>query len=150
MSETGSRKGALKRLEPDEGKLSRPVLRGGGDRKVISLPDQLAFFRPFFPKNPPISEENRMAEGVGFEPTIQLPVCLISSQVPSTTQPPFPPETEIIHRHIIGNLLCERRHARNRWRSHDRAFGWNVNLKINVSSRFHLWLNLPHIKQCKT
>jgi len=25
-----------------------------------------------------------------------------------------------------------------------------VNLKINVSSRFHLWLNLPHIKQCKT
>ena len=30
----------FERLEPDEGKLSRPVLRGGGDRKVISLPDQ--------------------------------------------------------------------------------------------------------------
>jgi hypothetical protein len=30
-----------------------------------------------------------MAEGVGFEPTVQLPVLLISSQVPLTTQPPF-------------------------------------------------------------
>ena len=32
-----------------------------------------------------------MAEGVGFEPTVRLPVRLISSQVPLTTQPPFPP-----------------------------------------------------------
>ena len=32
-----------------------------------------------------------MAEGVGVEPTVRLPVRLISSQVPSTTQPPFPP-----------------------------------------------------------
>ena len=31
-----------------------------------------------------------MAEGVGFEPTVRLPVRLISSQVPLTTQPPFP------------------------------------------------------------
>ena len=31
----------------------------------------------------------KMAEGVGFEPTVQLPVRLISSQVPSTAQPPF-------------------------------------------------------------
>lgn len=30
----------LQRLEPDEGKLSRPVLRGGGDRKAASLPDE--------------------------------------------------------------------------------------------------------------
>jgi hypothetical protein len=30
-----------------------------------------------------------LAEGVGFEPTVRLPVRLISSQVPSTTQPPF-------------------------------------------------------------
>ncbi len=29
------------RLEPDEGKLSRPVPRGGGNRKVTSLPDQI-------------------------------------------------------------------------------------------------------------
>jgi probable HAF family extracellular repeat protein len=29
----------LWRLEPDAGKLARPVLRGGGDREVISLPD---------------------------------------------------------------------------------------------------------------
>jgi hypothetical protein len=28
---------------------------------------------------------------VGFEPTVRLPVRLISSQVPLTTQPPFPP-----------------------------------------------------------
>lgn len=31
----------------------------------------------------------RLAEGVGFEPTVRLPARLISSQVPSTTQPPF-------------------------------------------------------------
>jgi hypothetical protein len=33
-----------------------------------------------------------VAEGVGFEPTLGLPLSLISSQVPSTTQPPFQPE----------------------------------------------------------
>ena len=32
-----------------------------------------------------------MAEGVGFEPTLGFPLSLISSQVPLTTQPPFPP-----------------------------------------------------------
>jgi hypothetical protein len=31
----------------------------------------------------------QMAEGVGFEPTLGLLLSLISSQVPSTTQPPF-------------------------------------------------------------
>src|SRR5262245_55064058 len=31
----------------------------------------------------------KLAEGVGFEPTDGLPHRLISSQVPSTTQPPF-------------------------------------------------------------
>jgi hypothetical protein len=30
-----------------------------------------------------------VAEGVGFEPTLGLLLSLISSQVPSTTQPPF-------------------------------------------------------------
>ncbi len=30
-----------------------------------------------------------VAEGVGFEPTVGLPLLLISSQVPLTTQPPF-------------------------------------------------------------
>ncbi len=31
----------------------------------------------------------KMAEGVGFEPTDELPHLLISSQMPLTTQPPF-------------------------------------------------------------
>ena len=31
----------------------------------------------------------KLAEGVGFEPTLGLLLSLISSQVPSTTQPPF-------------------------------------------------------------
>jgi hypothetical protein len=31
----------------------------------------------------------RLAEGEGFEPPVPLRVRLISSQVPSTTQPPF-------------------------------------------------------------
>jgi len=34
-------RGVLDRLEPDEGKLSRPVLRGGGTRKGVSLPDHI-------------------------------------------------------------------------------------------------------------
>src|SRR5258708_5492028 len=38
-----------------------------------------------------------MAEGVGFEPTVALPLRLISSQVPLTTQPPF-------HSFICNNL----------------------------------------------
>src|ERR1700733_8330805 len=38
-----------------------------------------------------------MAEGVGFEPTLGFPLSLISSQVPSTTQPPF-------HSFIIKDL----------------------------------------------
>src|SRR5687767_12813621 len=33
--------------------------------------------------------ELKLAEGVGFEPTLGLLLGLISSQVPSTTQPPF-------------------------------------------------------------
>ena len=37
--ETGPRKGALTRLEPDEGKLSSPVLRGGSGSNAASLPD---------------------------------------------------------------------------------------------------------------
>ena len=34
-------------------------------------------------------ELSEMAEGVGFEPTVELPLLLISSQMPLTTQPPF-------------------------------------------------------------
>jgi PadR family transcriptional regulator, regulatory protein PadR len=33
----------LKLLEPDEGKLSRPVLRGGDGRKAVSLPDHFCW-----------------------------------------------------------------------------------------------------------
>jgi len=33
--------GASQRLEPDEGKLSRPVLRGGSGSNAASLPDQI-------------------------------------------------------------------------------------------------------------
>lgn len=46
-----------------------------------------------------------MAEGVGFEPTVRLPVRLISSQVPSTTQPPFPPELKPVAHFGPGRKL---------------------------------------------
>ena len=56
-----------------------------------------------------------MAEGVGFEPTVRLPVRLISSQVPSTTQPPFLAvhQLEIILRTatLLGKLIMEPRSA---------------------------------------
>jgi hypothetical protein len=35
--------GGFERLEPDEGKLSRPVLRGGGLSNETSLPDYKGF-----------------------------------------------------------------------------------------------------------
>jgi hypothetical protein len=37
----------------------------------------------------PTLKNSKVAEGVGFEPTVGLPLLLISSQVPLTTQPPF-------------------------------------------------------------
>ena len=40
----------------------------------------------------------KLAEGVGFEPTVGLPLLLISSQVPLTTQPPFQPN--------VFNAIC--------------------------------------------
>ena len=40
---------------------------------------------------------NKLAEGEGFEPTLGLLLSLISSQVPSTTQPPFHP---FIYKHL--------------------------------------------------
>ena len=43
---------------------------------------------------------NQLAEGVGFEPTVRLPVRLISSQVPSTTQPPFQPKIGQLISHV--------------------------------------------------
>src|SRR5256884_4671698 len=39
-------RGALQRLEPDEGKLSRPVLRGGGGSNAVSLPDHSCPSKP--------------------------------------------------------------------------------------------------------
>jgi hypothetical protein len=38
---------------------------------------------------------SRLAEGEGFEPPLGLLLSLISSQVPSTTQPPFPPAPDL-------------------------------------------------------
>ena len=39
----------------------------------------------------------KLAEGVGFEPTVALRLLLISSQMPLTTQPPFQP---FIYKHL--------------------------------------------------
>ena len=45
--------------------------------------------RPRVKTQPEPKARNEMAEGEGFEPPVPLRVRLISSQVPSTTQPPF-------------------------------------------------------------
>ena len=47
----------------------------------------------------------KLAEGVGFEPTVQLPVLLISSQVPLTTQPPFRRWSAILFGHQAAGKL---------------------------------------------
>jgi hypothetical protein len=54
-----------------------------------------------------------MAEGEGFEPPVRLPVRLISSQVPLTTQPPF----------HAGPLLCSISPARQAIRPRRTASG---------------------------
>ena len=46
-------------------------------------PMKIIAYKTVFP------DETKMAEGVGFEPTVELPLLLISSQMPLTTQPPF-------------------------------------------------------------
>jgi hypothetical protein len=43
-----------------------------------------------------VFDENGLAEGEGFEPPVPLRVRLISSQVPSTTQPPFLRRSEMV------------------------------------------------------
>jgi hypothetical protein len=49
-----------------------------------------------------------MAEGEGFEPPVRFPVRLISSQVPSTTQPPFHSfETYYPRIYVRGKLIWE-------------------------------------------
>ena len=45
-------------------------------------------------RSPTGPREPDQTEGVGFEPTVRFPVRLISSQVPSTAQPPFLCEAE--------------------------------------------------------
>ena len=54
---------------------------------------------------------DNLAEGVGFEPTLGLLLSLISSQVPSTTQPPF--RTNALKTRcaaFLTNILCVRLH----------------------------------------
>ena len=53
-----------------------------------------------------------MAEGVGFEPTVRFPVRLISSQVPSTAQPPFLCEAE---EHSEKVTVVEGKGDRSEW-----------------------------------
>ena len=54
--------------------------------------DELAIVSPENVKTPDNSGvQTKMAEGVGFEPTVALRLLLISSQMPLTTQPPFQP-----------------------------------------------------------
>ena len=52
-----------------------------------------------------------MAERVGFEPTMELPPCRISSAVPSTTRPPLQ-AFEDIHKiglaSVVENAVCYR------------------------------------------
>lgn len=56
-------------------------LPGGYQRKDIRC-DGCLFF---------LESEKSLAEGRGFEPPVGLLLLLISSQMPLTTQPPFPP-----------------------------------------------------------
>ena len=83
---------------------------------MITLKD--GFWRPagfregFTPLNVshPRRTKGRLAEGVGFEPTVELPLRLISSQVPLTTQPPFHSifwmETAVRYQKCCMSAMC--------------------------------------------
>ena len=57
-----------------------------GDTEFV-LVDEMA--RTWSQVKTPVKPGEELAEGEGFEPPVPLRVRLISSQVPSTTQPPF-------------------------------------------------------------
>src|SRR5690349_6666624 len=61
-----------------------------------------------------------MAEGVGFEPTVGLPLLLISSQVPLTTQPPFHVQMISHGGCVVASLFAENGVAAGRIFNH----GW--------------------------
>ena len=63
-----------------------------GPARTGSLPEWVLPSR--FSAKTAWEKEYCTSEGVGFEPTVRFPVRLISSQVPSTAQPPFLREAE--------------------------------------------------------
>jgi integrase len=58
-------------------------------RAIAAIPISWLFWH--FGTDGLLPGDRTLAEGVGFEPTLGFPLSLISSQVPSTTQPPFQP-----------------------------------------------------------
>jgi hypothetical protein len=67
-----------------------------------------------------------VAEGVGFEPTVRFPVRLISSQVPSTAQPPFLSEAEEDSEKVVV-VDCERaKRRKGEWANGRGQSGWNT------------------------
>ena len=68
-------------------KVAKPVQKGSPEKSAeIILGDEA---KETLTELVPALENSKLAEGVGFEPTVGLPLRLISSQVPLTTQPPF-------------------------------------------------------------
>ncbi len=90
-----------------------------------------------------------MAERVGFEPTIRLPVCRISSAVLSTTQPPlrFAGRRKL----CAGCLIAAKNRAGNscvRHQQYGRDVPWpwmDVNLSANNGSRISAGIHLANI-----
>ncbi len=70
-------------------KAAMPVQKGSSEKSMEIIPTD--YSRETLTELVPCRKNSKMAEGVGFEPTLGLLLSLISSQVPSTTQPPFPP-----------------------------------------------------------
>ena len=80
-------------MEP-KGSLPAPPLSDGRNRASPSrFASRVGLTKPLFRENR-LEKGYGTSEGVGFEPTVRFPVRLISSQVPSTAQPPFLCEAE--------------------------------------------------------
>src|SRR5687767_5252596 len=79
---------ALNRLVVKESKIK--------DTKVIAKTIRREPWEKHFLQNKEeVMAQRGLAEGRGFEPPVGLPLLLISSQMPLTTQPPFPPVRQI-------------------------------------------------------
>ena len=97
--------GALSRLEPGAGKLARRVLRGGGDREVSPLPDELPLSR----RDGQQAKEAERLEPKGMRPGRSANSSLLADGVPSAERQSLTPPGVVLVRNVVSPIVSTRR-----------------------------------------